>query len=67
MNVGQLINELQKYDPETMVVKAGYEGGFDEIIGVSFIRLILDANPVWCYGSHEETQDPDGHPAIYIG
>ena len=54
MKVKELIEELQKHDPERMVVVAGYEGGYDEISGAGEIRLKLNAHTEWYYGNHEE-------------
>jgi hypothetical protein len=66
MKVKELIEELQKLDPEKMVVTAGYEGGYDEISGAGEIRLKLNVNTAWYYGKHE--QDNDGEcNAISIG
>ena len=66
MKIKELIEELQKCDPEKMVVQSGYEGGYCEVSGVSEIRLKLDVNTAWYYGPHEE--DKDGEcDAISIG
>jgi hypothetical protein len=54
MKVKELIKELQKHDPEKMVVVAGYEGGYDEISGAEEIRLKLNAHTEWYYGKHEQ-------------
>jgi len=67
MKVKELIEELQKCDPEKMVVVAGYEGGHDEIGGVEEIRLKLNVNSeTWYYGDHEQDENGECH-AISIG
>jgi hypothetical protein len=66
MKVKELIEELQKLDPEKMVVTAGYEGGYDEISGAGEIRLKLNVNTAWYYGKHEQDNDGECH-AISIG
>jgi len=67
MKVKELIEELQKLDPEKMVVAAGYEGGHDEIRSVMEIRLKLNVNAnTWYYGDHEEDENGECH-AICIG
>ena len=67
MKVKELIEELQKLDPEKMVVTAGYEGGYQEISGVGEIRLKLNVNvETWYYGDHEEDEEGECH-AISIG
>lgn len=66
MNVKELIEELQKLDPEKMVVIRGYESGVNEANMVEEIRLNLNANTEWYYGAHE--QDVVGETqAIHIG
>ena len=70
MTVKQLIEELQKLDPDKMVVTSGYEGGFNEIISIGEIRLKLNVNAnTWYYGDHEEAEEDeeaDCH-AVQIG
>jgi len=61
MNVKALIEELQKYDPEKLVVISGYEGGHAEVTSASEIRLKLDVNTAWYYGPHEEHKDGECH------
>ena len=66
MKVKELIEELQKHDPEKTVVQQGYEGGYGEVSSVTEIRLKLNVNSAWYYGPHE--QDEDGEcEAISIG
>ena len=66
MKVKELIEEIQKLDPEKMVVTAGYEGGYDEIDGACEIRLKLNVNTAWYYGKHEQDENGECH-AILIG
>ena len=66
MTVKKLIEELQKLDPEKMVVTSGYEGGYDEISGAEEIRLKLNANTAWYYGEHEHDYSGECH-AVSIG
>lgn len=44
MNVRQLIEELKKLDPDKMIVRSGYEGGYAEITGAGEIQLKLNVN-----------------------
>lgn len=53
MNVKQLIEKLESYDPTTMVVLVGYEGGYNEVKALVEIKLKLDAHQEWYYGKHE--------------
>ena len=66
MKVRELIEELQRHDPETRVVVNGYEGGYDDVSCVDEIRLNLNANTAWYYGKHE-LDDAGQCPAIRIG
>ena len=65
MKVKELIEELQKCDPEKMVVVAGYEGGHDETGSVEEIRLKLNVNTERYYGDHEQDENGECH-AIFI-
>ena len=69
MKVKDLIEKLQTYDPELMVVVGGYEGGVDEADSAGLVNVKLDVHTEWYYGKHE-VADRDGDPfdceAIYI-
>jgi len=54
MKVKWLIEELQKCDPDMMVVVSGYEGGVDELSKIKRIEVALNVNTDWYYGKHEE-------------
>jgi len=69
MNVKQLIEKLSTYDPETMVIIGGYEGGVDEAHQAGEVKIKLNAYTEWYYGKHEVTDrddDPFDCEAIYI-
>ena len=53
MNVGELIEKLQRYDPETMVVVNGYEGGVNACSVCREKSIKLGVNSEWYYGNHE--------------
>lgn len=57
MNVKELIKELKKLPQDLMVVINGYEGGVDEFGTIKKIRIDLNVNDEWYYGSHEESED----------
>jgi hypothetical protein len=65
MNVKQLIETLEKLDPNTMVIRSGYEGGVEEVTHVEVTTIKLNVNTEWWYGSHEETKEGDTQ-AVYI-
>lgn len=63
MKVKWLIEELQKCDPDMMVVVSGYESGVDELSKIKRIDVALNVNTDWYYGKHEEIID--GNDAEY--
>lgn len=69
MNVRELIEELKQYDPETMVVINGYEGGYSEVKEMSVVDLMKNINKEWYYGPHElaMTKEDSDCKAILIG
>ena len=65
MNVKELIETLEKLDPDTMVIRSGYEGGVEEITHVEVTSIFLNVNKAWYYGSHEVSKDGNTQ-AVYI-
>ena len=60
MKVKELIQELQKLDPELLVVVRGYEGGVDEANNIYLCNVELDSNAgIEYYGKHEVLHDGD--------
>ena len=66
MNVKQLIEQLQQFDPEAMAVVAGYEGGHNEISDVGTILLYFNFIDDCYYVKHEIDNEGECH-AICIG
>lgn len=66
MTVIELIEALGKFPPETRVVVAGYEGGYNDISKIDDKRLQLDAYTEWWYGQHDDAKDGSGVAAIYL-
>jgi len=60
MKVKELIEALQKQDPEMMVVRGGYEGGVTEISSTEKATIALDVHLEWYYGEHEMVDEDDG-------
>lgn len=69
MNVKQLIDKLQQYNPDTMVIVNGYEGGVDECMTCNEKFIELDVNSESWYGKHEivDTLEASDCKAILIG
>ena len=66
MKVKDIIQKLQKMNPEDMAVVNGYEGGVNEISSVEPIKLKLNINSEWYYGKHEIEEDGDVS-GVFIG
>jgi hypothetical protein len=57
MNVRELIEALSQLDPETRVVVAGYEGGFNDITQIQPCEIRLHVHQDWFYGAHAKAED----------
>ena len=69
MKIKELIKLLEKEDPEMRVVLAGYEGGLNDVYKLEKLKIRLDANSEWYYGTHEEVfneEDPFDEVALQI-
>lgn len=63
MKVIELIQRLQGFDPEMVLVLSGYEGGYNTVSGAVEPRVFVEGvNAAWYYGPHElddEYLDPE--------
>lgn len=66
MTANELIAELQKLPPETRVVVAGYEEGYDDISRLWPISVVPTPNPKPWEGRWEDKQSGTGDPAIFL-
>ncbi len=58
MKAIELIRLLQDLDPEVLVVINGYEGGYNDVKGVTTPRTFIEeVNQAWYYGPHELDTD----------
>ena len=53
MNIKELIEKLQAFDPELRVVVDGYEGGVKDAGYVVEETIALNVHEEWYYGEHE--------------
>ena len=67
MNVKQLIEKLSAYDPKTMVIVSGYEGGVNEAEYAGDVKIKLDVYTEWYYGKHELTYNNNSDTHKIIG
>lgn len=56
MKVKELIDRLNEFDSELMVVQGGYEGGLTENFNIKEIGIKLNVHEEWYYGEHEEDE-----------
>mgnify|MGYP003335639725 CR=1 FL=1 len=63
MKVKELINELEKRDPNLNVYISGYEGGYNDVEGLSVERMVRNYHneETWWYGSHELVEVVDSY------
>ena len=75
MKVCELIERLQKLDPELDVLVSGYEGGVHDVDQLNPVTYIRDINnEQWYYGNHEkldaymraEYPDKPEHKGVHI-
>ena len=60
MTVAELIKKLEDYSQDTVVVAAGYEGGYiEESFRLYTIPLKANVNTEWYYGEHEPSRDEE--------
>ncbi len=57
MKVKELIEELEKEDEDMEVVRSGYEGGYNDVSGISHVKIERDVNKAWYYGCHDDKDD----------
>jgi len=58
MKVKELIEELEKCDPNHLVVVDGYEGDYDDCF-LYFVKLDLNTSSALYVGSHTEGNEVD--------
>jgi len=59
MKVKELIELLQKFDPEDIVIVDGYETGYDEVKEVHLINKLKKLSPEKAYYDGEYQEAPD--------
>ena len=65
ITVAELIERLQQFPPETRVVVAGYEDGFNDIAWVDGLDIALNVHTEDYYGAHENAEDAkDGFEVV---
>jgi hypothetical protein len=65
MTIHQLLQHLAHYPPDTRVVVAGYEGGYNDITIFKTFQLQTDARTEWYMGQHDDIET-GGEPALLL-
>jgi hypothetical protein len=68
MKAKELIEVLQKLDPETLVIVDGYEGDYSVPKGAEHIFVTGPHKTKWYYGEYKDCSDdnPDAIKAFYL-
>jgi hypothetical protein len=71
MKVKDLIEALQNFPPDALVVVDGYEGGVSTAGQPAGVRVVLNVNTDWYYGPHEivllgDYEFDKGADAVYL-
>ena len=68
MKVKELIDVLQKLDPETLIVVDGYEGDYDVPKGAEQIYVTGPHETHWYYGDYKDCPEdkPGAKKALYL-
>ena len=59
MKVKELIEILQKEDPETLVLVDGYEGGYAIPVGTKQIEVCGPFKRDWYYGEYDDCREEE--------
>lgn len=59
MKVVDLLALLTQMPSEADVVVKGYEGGLDDVVNVSLVKIKKNVNDEWYYGKHAIDEDSD--------
>jgi len=67
MNIKSLIEELEKYDENLIVVIDGYEDGVTENFKLLQVNINKNVHKAWYYGESEVSDtNKDTTPALYL-
>lgn len=66
MKVKELIEQLQQYNPETLVLIPGYEGGYEDIRRIEKTGVVLNYHKESYYGPHELIDDISNKSTLQI-
>jgi hypothetical protein len=59
MKVKELIELLQKLDPDTIVLVDGYEGGYAVPVGTKQIEVCGPFKREWYYGEYDDCKEDE--------
>lgn len=69
MTIAELIEQLKRYDPNWLVVVAGYHHGYNHVSKINAIALQLNTNQTWDSGAHSlaNLNNREATPALFLG
>lgn len=65
MTIADLIQKLQEFPPDSLVLVDGYEGGLDAVTDAKIINIIYHEDKEWYYRPYEESKNSD-QMGIYL-
>jgi hypothetical protein len=66
MTIKSLIEELQKYDEDLLVVVDGYEDGVTEKFKLLKVNIEKNVHKAWYYGESEVSDSENTTPVLYL-
>jgi hypothetical protein len=66
MTIKSLIEELQKYDEDLLVVVDGYEDGVTEKFKLLKANIEKNVHKAWYYGESEISDSENTTPVLYL-
>ncbi|MFW6296572.1 MAG: hypothetical protein ACOC04_05215 [Halothece sp.] len=69
MTIQELIEILKQFNPNTLVVVAGYHHGYNDISKIQPINIELNVNQSWDSGAHSLANFTASNPisAVFLG
>lgn len=66
MTVSQLIQKLQTFPQDALVITEGYEEGYDTIKKVSLIPVEENPENEWYLGKYIDSEEAEGIQAVFL-
>ncbi len=66
MNVSELIESLQVFPKDCLVITDGYEDGYDTIKEIKSLTIVPNPETNWWNGEFVNNVAPSGREAVYL-